>query len=97
MNEKLRLAALFSAGIIAGAVPLRIAQALDTPAPHHLEIINMKLVKSTQPDGGVAWSARTCAYETAPDAGRVAEPCWQAMVPGNLIAPVERTLLDQKK
>ena len=71
--------------------------ALSQPASNELTVVNMKLVREDLADGGVQWNARSCGYEWNDKHQRLGEPCWQSILPGNTVLPVERAVLEQKK
>ena len=93
--DKTKLGILL-AGISLGAVGGVVGSSTAATAPSQYELINMKLVKNSLADGGTVWTTRACAYETGPDGGSLGEPCWQGVLPANLVSPLVTSMLDQK-
>ncbi len=77
----------FAAG---GASTLAVSQ----PGKPSIEVVNVKLVKNEQPDGG--WNARACGY-TKSATGEAGEVCWHVPVSATVAAPLVQTILDQRK
>lgn len=105
---KLRLASIFVAGAVTGAVPMQIAKVLGVAeaAGVSVEVQNFSLAKGTKlvtdnhKDGGVTthqepiWFGRACGFTTLGDGGRT-DSCWEVKIDDTL-APVTSKLLDQK-
>jgi len=108
--DKLKLAALFTAGIVTGAVPGQVLPALNAQASGtQVEVQNFKLARGTKlviddlSDGGhlsrqePIWFGRACGYESNLDGGRIAEPCWEVKLDADAtFDSVTAKLLDQK-
>lgn len=88
-KSKALIAALaFATGTGAGTVA-------SQPTKPELQLVNVKLVRAEEPDGGFQWNARACAYATTKEG--VTEPCWSVPISASAVAPIENILLDAYK
>lgn len=108
--DKLRLATLFTAGIVTGALPGQVLSTLNAQASGTLvEVQNFSLARGTKlviddlSDGGQSshqepiWFGHACGYESNLDGGRIAEPCWEVMLDADAtLDSVTVKLLDKK-
>jgi hypothetical protein len=90
--DKLRLAAIFAAGVVTGSIGIQAAAAEPVST---VVLQNVQLMRVDGEDGGVSWAGRACAHEQLGTLS--AEPCWSVELTDSEAAATVARALAQKR
>ena len=93
MNQNLQAALAF---LLGAASALGVQQALIDPVtalPKAVRVVNARLIRESNVDGGYGWAVRACGYVMEADGGHSLEPCWEEHVDSPGVQSLELALL----